>query len=105
MYGTSLKTQSTGSQYDDVFKIVVRWMANLKTLKVVHTAPGSTPCASLIEKAIYVPPMNGLGYEDLMLARVFYYHEVGHIIHTEDLGKDTPRGALFSILNGLPISL
>ena len=101
MYGP-LKIKGTScSTYDDVFKIVVSWMAGLEELKVVHTAPGSCPCANLVEKAIYIPPMNGLSQKDLMLARLYYYHEVGHIIHTEDLGKDTPKGALFSILNAL----
>jgi cobaltochelatase CobT len=86
--------------YEGAFKIIVKWLTDNPKVKVKYVANGC-PCADLKSNTIIVPPMNSLSPEDLMKARTFYAHEGGHILLTSDLGKDTPKGALFSILNAL----
>jgi hypothetical protein len=88
------------ADYESGLCTSTKLVVNDPRIKIEYIKSGC-PHADIRKRVMRVLPMNALNAEELAKARTFYYHEGGHLLHTEDLGKDTPEGALHGICNSL----
>jgi cobalamin biosynthesis protein CobT len=88
---------------EDAMAVIAGWIGKNYDVKVVYHN-GTAVDADIYNGVIRIPRLacaTGLTKEALMLLRSRVYHESGHIGETKLAKSDSPKGALFQILNSL----
>ena len=94
------QTDRQRQKIQDSLTIVAKWIAEENNIKVKFNK-SNRAYADLESKTIHIPALGSMSEQDLMLFRTFVYHEAGHIVGTQKLGRLTPKGSLFSIFNAV----